>query len=208
MSSKFKVQSPKSKATLLASHAPRATPHAPRLAFTLLELLVVIAIIALLAALLLPVLGRAKESGRSTACLSNLHQVGIAVQLYVQDNQNRMPVMYDATLSTNSTSGSNVATVNIVLTNYLGSESILRCASDDKQLYEQTGSSYSWNHLLNGQDSEHLVVFNIQFDPHQIPVFFDKEAFHRSRGSGKGVNFLYADGHILNLLELEGTRAE
>jgi len=175
-------------------------------AFTLIELLVVIAIIGILAALLLPVLGRAKESGRSAACLSDLHQIGIALQLYVQDNQNIMPTMYDAIASTNSPPGTNLATVNIVLTNYLGAPEILRCPSDDRRLYEDTGSSYAWNNLLNGEDAEHLEVFKIHFDPHQIPVFYDKEAFHRARGPGKGVNFLYADGHIKNLLELEGTK--
>ena len=55
----------------------------------------VIAIIATLAALLLPALSKAKETGRGTVCLSNLHQIGIALQVYVQDNNNRLPVMRD-----------------------------------------------------------------------------------------------------------------
>ena len=58
----------------------------------------------------------------------------------------------------------------------------------------------------NGQDAEHLTVLTINFDPHQIPVFFDKAAFHSARGEKKGVNYLYADGHIKNLLAIEGTK--
>lgn len=56
-----------------------------RRAFTLIELLVVIAIIAILAAILFPVFAQAREAARSTACLSNLKQIGTSVMMYSQD---------------------------------------------------------------------------------------------------------------------------
>jgi prepilin-type N-terminal cleavage/methylation domain-containing protein len=60
-------------------------------AFTLIELLVVIAIIGILAAMLLPVLARAKESGRRISCLNNLKQLSLAAQMFVNDNQGYYP---------------------------------------------------------------------------------------------------------------------
>ena len=65
-----------------------------RKAFTLIELLVVIAIIAILAAILFPVFAKAREKARQTSCLSNLKEIGLAVMMYVQDYDERIPMPY------------------------------------------------------------------------------------------------------------------
>jgi prepilin-type N-terminal cleavage/methylation domain-containing protein len=183
-------------------------------AFTLIELLVVIAIIALLAALIFPAFSRAKESGKGAACISNLRQIGIALQVYVQENNNRLPVMRDKSWTTTN----DLPSPDQVISNQLGNIRVLLCPSDKwpsgqqkpapqlgETYFEQTGCSYSWNSLLNGEDADRLTALGLRFDPHQIPLMFDKEAFHAARGVKKGVNYLYADSHIKNLLAVEGT---
>ncbi len=165
-------------------------------AFTLIELLVVIGVIAILAALLLPAFARAKESGRATVCLSNLHQIGLALQVYVQDNNNRMPAMRDKSLTTTN----ELPSPDLVLSNHLGNVAVLHCPSDNQHLFEQTGSSYSWNSTLNDQDADHLHTFDWK-DPHEVWLLLDKDRFHAARGAAKAVNWLYADGHIKNLFE-------
>jgi prepilin-type N-terminal cleavage/methylation domain-containing protein/prepilin-type processing-associated H-X9-DG protein len=173
-------------------------------AFSLIELLIVIAVIGVLAALALPVLSRAHEAGRSAACISNLHQIGLALQIYVDANNNILPTMRDAPTDTNAAATNTFPTVNTVLNTELGNTNVLRCPSDNQGIFQLTGSSYAWNSLLNGENANHLMVLGMNFNPHAIPVFFDKQNFHSALGPSKAVNYLYADGHIKNMLTLEG----
>lgn len=83
-----------------------------RRAFTLLEVLIVLAIIGILAALLFPVIGRAREQGRRTVCVSQLHQIGLAFGLYRQD-YNGLPDH-----------------LSVIHPGYLASAQLLVCPSD------------------------------------------------------------------------------
>ena len=71
-------------------------PRHDRRRFTLIELLVVIAIIAILAAMLLPALAQAREKARSTSCISNLKQLGLATIMYADENNETLMICRDA----------------------------------------------------------------------------------------------------------------
>jgi prepilin-type N-terminal cleavage/methylation domain-containing protein/prepilin-type processing-associated H-X9-DG protein len=75
-------------------------PMKKQKAFTLLELLVVIGMIAILLAVMVPSLARAKELGRKTSCLSNLHQFYLAAMVYTQDYKGSFPMAYYTVKST------------------------------------------------------------------------------------------------------------
>ena len=106
---------------------PRSAPDP---AFTLVELLVVIAIMGILAALLLPVLARAKETSRSTTCCSNLRQLGIAAGVYSHDFKGQLPSFLDWLHPTNV----NHAISNGTLYPFLRTADVYFCPTDKMTL--------------------------------------------------------------------------
>jgi len=193
-------------------------------AFSLIELLVVVAIIGILAALLLPALGRAKMQGANTVCLGQLHQLGAATRLYADDNNNFLPRA--ELLPTEPVDPTNpLPRICDVLAPYVGrvsgtnSAPVFKCPADSLGRYAAEGSSYEWNIELNGHRmddtlSENLRFFietigpdggqqtngtvQLMFPPNTTPLFLDYDDFHpRSWPSGK--NVVYMDGHVTAL---------
>jgi prepilin-type N-terminal cleavage/methylation domain-containing protein/prepilin-type processing-associated H-X9-DG protein len=105
-------------------------------AFTLIELLVVLAIVAILSAILFPVFAQAREKARATACLSNMKQLGTAVMMYVQDNDEAL-FFYASTTPGQSRTGAAIQPSQKnaerwwnVLTPYLKNTGVFVCPSD------------------------------------------------------------------------------
>lgn len=128
-----------------------------RSGFTLIELLVVIAIIAILAAILFPVFGRARENARRSSCQSNLKQIGLGVMQYTQDYDEKYPI-YNGNAVTSSTGYMWFGT----LSPYLKSDQIFQCPSEtnaaptpmtfNSDLY----SDYFYNSMLTNKSQSFL----------------------------------------------------
>ena len=157
-------------------------------AFTVIELLVVTVIIAILAGLAVPAYTYVLQVGRATACVSNLRQIGTALNVYLADHNATMPTLQAARSSTSQ----NVPVIDNTLKAYANDLRVFACPADTTGIAAATGTSYYWNSALNGQVLANLSFLAISA-PSRIPILSDKEGFHPYLANK--VNLLYADGH-------------
>jgi prepilin-type N-terminal cleavage/methylation domain-containing protein/prepilin-type processing-associated H-X9-DG protein len=190
----------------------------PERGFTLIELLVVIAIIALLAALLLPALARAREKARQTVCLGQLRQISFAVRLYADEHDDEFP------RSQHSAFTHGQQPWGRALAPYLGARDVAwtnlltglyHCPSDRRTLPwsyglnvyfelgpddDYLGKPETWRRVARVPHPERTILFaeNASSADHIMPNFWSSAADAvdvAARRHGTRANYSFVDGH-------------
>lgn len=191
----------------------------PSSGFSLIELLVVISIIALLLGILMPTMSLAIAAARKTVCMSNLRQVGIALEIAREQNGGAYPAARYMP-SPIASSFVNYKGLDEVLSPFMTSadNEIYRCPGDPDIIFPVAGMSYDYNSRLIGRTPEESgLVRRLGFSLGEVPVSGDfdgpflviledgstiqNEIFHRKR------NILFADGHVGDFNNDDGSDA-
>jgi len=198
------------------TRAESRVPNPESRCFTLIELLVVVAIIAILAALLLPALSNAKEQARTAKCQSNLHQIGLAIQMYVQDEDGFLPQTSPWWMPDAPNVNASCWLGYLHRNNYLPGTQVMVCPSDALQsppfhyAYTYINESYGHNHYafrINAWDTPvritsvrqpTLTYFagdnsDLASDP---GTYIYQTTVGTARRHKGGLNVLWVDGHV------------
>lgn len=190
--------------------------------FTLIELLVVVAIIALLISIAMPSLKAARRSAKRTVCLTNLKQIGTALQTYLPSNRERFPTMAsrpsqqlvlpedDRLPGMAKVLGRELAGGTITDDELGIKTEALLCPSDQNtedpdlggaRYFDTEYTSYEWESSVNGNRVERGYIelgnTGFSFRAETIAIVSDfEDQWHASNANRGGTNRLYADFHV------------
>lgn len=170
----------------------------PRVAFSLVELLVVVAIVGLLTAILLPVFAKSREKARASACISNYHQIGLAIQMYATDADGDTPP-----------DGGSFSGIMADSAPYLKNTAVFVCPDDFDRVKEGRPGTYRMGSRYQGlpincgwpdpystttpphtaQPSTTTLLYEAEQDFAQAPI----QPTYRHNG---GAQILFFDGHV------------
>lgn len=174
--------------------------------FTLVELLVVIAIVGMLVALLLPAIQHARESARKTQCKSNLRQIGLAMDQYI-DRQGSRGKFPDAAQMPSINEDDLPPLYEVLASHLEENQEVFRCPSDhyiepnaDHETYfDAEGTSYEYRNSRfanKTREQARLGWSGEERSSSRVWIVYDFEPFHGTKGEDGSRNFLYMDGHV------------